>query len=104
LTTVLYRIALARPPEVMVPILLASTMLGVLAYAVRWLIPGIIGHAVMDVFNFSYWWWSLLGHYHCGTIFETGIDLNLVVWAGTLVISLTLFGLVVRKLLALLAS
>jgi membrane protease YdiL (CAAX protease family) len=85
----------------MVPILLASVMLGLLAFAARSLIPGIIGHTVMDVFNFSFWWWSLIGHYDQSTIFESGIDVDFMLWSGTLVMSLTLFGLVVRKLLNL---
>ena len=85
----------------MLPILLASVMLGALAYASRSLIPGIIGHAVMDVFNFSYWWWQLIGTYDRGTVFETGLDLDFAFWSGTLAISLALFALVVRKLLAM---
>jgi membrane protease YdiL (CAAX protease family) len=81
-----------------VPGLFASVMLGVLAYASRSLIPSMIGHAVMDVFNFGYWWWQLLGTYNQRPISETGIDLNFLVWALTLVISLSLFVFVVRKL------
>ena len=80
------------------PAILASVMLGVLAYASRSLIPSMIGHAVMDVFNFGYWWWHLLGDYTRRPISETGIDLNFAAWAGTLVISLGLFVFVVRKL------
>jgi membrane protease YdiL (CAAX protease family) len=80
------------------PAILASIMLGVLAYASRSLIPSMIGHAVMDVFNFGYWWWHLLGDYNRRPISETGVDLNFAAWAGTLVISLGLFVLVVRKL------
>ncbi len=84
----------------MLPILLASLMLGALAYASRSLLPGIVGHAVMDVFNFSYWWWHLIGTYDKSTVFETGVDFDFVAWAGTLAVSLTLFVLAVLKLLA----
>jgi membrane protease YdiL (CAAX protease family) len=80
------------------PAILASVILCLLAYAARSLIPSMIGHAVMDVFNFGYWWWQLLGHYDQRPIFETGIDANFVAWAGTLAISLSLFPLVIRKL------
>jgi sodium transport system permease protein len=83
----------------MAPIVLAGLMLGALAYAASSLIPGMIGHAVMDVFNFAYWWWSLIGRYDRRPIFETGPDLDFVVWAGALVVSVALFLLVVRKLL-----
>jgi membrane protease YdiL (CAAX protease family) len=80
------------------PAVLASVILGVLAYASRSLIPSMIGHAVMDVFNFGYWWWQLLGHYDKRPIFETGIDADFVAWASALVMSLSVFPLVIRKL------
>ena len=38
-----------------------SSLLGILAYASGSLIPGIVGHAVMDIFNFSYWWSDVAG-------------------------------------------
>lgn len=85
----------------MLPILLAGAMLGVLAYAAQSLVPGIVGHAVMDVFNFAYWWWHLIGTYDKSTIFETGIDFDFAAWAATLAASLTLFVLAVLRLLAL---
>ena len=85
----------------MLPILLASAMLGALAYAARSLVPGIVGHAVMDVFNFAYWWWHLIGTYDKSTIFETGVDFHFAAWVATLAASLTLFVLAVLKLLAL---
>jgi membrane protease YdiL (CAAX protease family) len=80
------------------PAILASVLLGVLAYASRSLIPSMIGHAVMDVFNFGYWWWQLLGHYNKRPIFETGVDADFVAWASTFLISLGLFPLVARQL------
>jgi hypothetical protein len=51
-----------------------TEVLGLLAYSSQSLIPGMIGHAAMDVFNFSYWWWSLIGRYDRQPVFETGID------------------------------
>jgi len=84
----------------LVPLLLASVMLGALAYAAQSLIPGIIAHAVMDVFNFAYWWWHLWGHYDSRPITESGLDGKFLLAAGTLLISLTLFVLTVRKLAA----
>jgi membrane protease YdiL (CAAX protease family) len=85
----------------MAPILLAGILLGVLAFSSQSLIPGMIGHAVMDVFNFSYWWWSLIGRYDRQPVFETGVDGDFVLWAGTLAASLTLYLFVVRKLYAI---
>jgi membrane protease YdiL (CAAX protease family) len=80
----------------LVPIFLASVMLGLLAYVTQSLIPGIIGHAVMDVFNFAYWWWSLLGRYDRRPVFETGIDGDFLLWSLTLTVSLALFAMVLR--------
>ncbi len=80
------------------PAVMASVMLGALAYASRSLIPSMVGHAVMDVVNFGYWWWHLLGSYNQRPISETGVDLNFLGWASTLAVSLCLFLLVVRKL------
>jgi membrane protease YdiL (CAAX protease family) len=85
----------------MAPILLAGILLGLLAYSSQSLIPGMIGHAVMDVFNFSYWWWTLIGRYDRQPVFETGVDLDFVLWAATLAASLALYLLVVRKLYAI---
>jgi membrane protease YdiL (CAAX protease family) len=84
-----------------VPILFASAMLGALAYVTRSLLPGIVAHSVMDVFNFGYWWTSLWGHYDRQTIFITGIDGNFLAWAGILTISTALFVLVIHRLGAL---
>jgi hypothetical protein len=55
----------------------------------------------MDVFNFAYWWWSLIGRYDRRPVFETGVDWDFALWAGTLSASLTLYLLVVRKLHAI---
>jgi hypothetical protein len=55
---------------------------------------------VMDVFNFSYWWWQLTGTYDRRPIFETGVDADFIFWSGTLASSLFLFALIVRRLLA----
>ena len=101
LTTLVFMLAhlhQAWVTALFVPGVMASVMLGVLASASRSLIPGMIGHTVMDIFNFGYWWWQLLGPYNPRPVFETGIDLNFVVCVGTLAISLSLFILVIRKL------
>jgi len=81
-----------------VPGLLASILLGVLAYASRSLIPSMVGHAVMDVFNFGYWWWQLLGTYDRRPLSKTGMDLDFVAWSSTLAVSLALFSVVTKRL------
>jgi len=71
-------------------IFFASILLGILAYRTGSLIPGIIGHAILDVFDYSVWWTDLTGGFQKQTIFRTGADFHFVVW---LLIFLTaLFG------------
>jgi membrane protease YdiL (CAAX protease family) len=62
-------------------ILLASIMLGILAYRSGSLIPGIIGHSILDVFDYSFWWTHLLGKWQRLTLFETGIDIHFTIWS-----------------------
>ncbi len=75
-------------------------MLGVLAWASRTLIPGIVGHVVMDVCNFSYWWSDLAGKFERQPISETGVDTHFLISVGVLATSIALFTLLVRRLLA----
>jgi hypothetical protein len=77
-----------------------SVMLGVLAYASGSLIPGIIGHTVMDIPNFAYWWTDVAGTFDRRPMAETGIDSHFLVWALILVVSLALFCWSARKTLA----
>lgn len=74
-----------------------SSLLGILAYLSGSLIPGIVGHAVMDIFNFSYWWSDVAGRWEMRTIGETGIDSHFVIWALILVAAVTLFSCAVRR-------
>ena len=76
-----------------------SVMLGVLAYASGSLIPGMIGHTVMDLFNFSFWWSDVAGTFEKQTIAETGIDAHFVVWILILVASVATFVLAARRTL-----
>jgi len=71
-------------------IFFASVLLGILAWRTRSLLPGIIGHSILDVFDYSVWWTDLTGLFHQQTIFRTGMDLHFIVW--TLILLLGLFG------------
>ena len=77
-----------------------SALLGVLAYASGSLIPSMIGHAVMDVFNFSYWWSDVAGRWDMRTILETGIDLHFILWSLVLGASAASFLWATRKTMA----
>ena len=58
----------------------ASVLLGVLAYRSGSLIPGIIGHAILDIFDYACWWTTITGKIDRKTIFETGVDVHFVAW------------------------
>ena len=69
----------------------ASAFIGILAYRTGSLIPGIIAHFVLDIFNFSYWWSDLLGKFERQPISTTGIDQHFVFWIVVFLISIALF-------------
>jgi membrane protease YdiL (CAAX protease family) len=59
----------------MVPIVLgAGILLGLLAWSAESLIPGMIGHIVMDIGLFAYWWTGIAGEFTARPISETGVD------------------------------
>jgi membrane protease YdiL (CAAX protease family) len=61
----------------MVPIVfMAGLLLGLLAWAARSLVPVMIGHTLMDVGLFAYWWTGIAGQFSARTISETGVDLD----------------------------
>jgi membrane protease YdiL (CAAX protease family) len=61
----------------MVPIVfLAGILLGLLAWSAGSLVPGIIGHVLMDIGLFAYWWTGIAGDFTARPITETGIDVS----------------------------
>ena len=70
-------------------IFFASLLLGILAFKTGSLIPGIIGHSILDIFDYSIWWSDITGGFHKQTIFKSGIDLHFIVW--NLIFMLALF-------------
>jgi membrane protease YdiL (CAAX protease family) len=80
----------------MVPIVFgAGLLLGLLAWSSQSLIPAVIGHIVMDIGLFAYWWTGIAGEFTARPVSETGIDVPLVIACLTLVVSLlvTLFAI-----------
>ncbi len=61
-------------------IFFASVLLGILAYKSGSLLPGIIGHSILDVFDYSVWWTDLTGGFKKQTIFKTALDVHFIVW------------------------
>ena len=72
-------------------IFFASVLLGILAYKTGSLIPGIIGHSILDIFDYSIWWSNITGGFHKQTIFKTGIDLHFIVWVMVFILALFVF-------------
>ena len=72
-------------------IFFASVLLGILAYKTGSLIPGIVGHSILDIFDYSVWWSNITGGFHMQTIFKTGIDLHFIVWNLVFIFALFVF-------------
>jgi membrane protease YdiL (CAAX protease family) len=73
----------------MVPIVFgAGVLLGLLAWSSGSLIPGMIGHVLMDIGLFSYWWTGIAGDFAPLPISETGVDRFFVVTCAMLAASL----------------
>ena len=72
-------------------IFFASVLLGILAYKTGSLIPGIIGHSFLDIFDYSVWWSDITGGFHKQTIFKTGIDIHFIVWCLVFLLALFVF-------------
>jgi membrane protease YdiL (CAAX protease family) len=90
----------AWAPPILLHIFAMSVMLGVLAYASGSLIPGIVGHTVMDIPNFAFWWTDAAGTFDKRPIAETGVDAHLIVWALIFVASVLSFCRAARQTLA----
>jgi membrane protease YdiL (CAAX protease family) len=83
----------------MVPIIFgAGILLGLLAWSAGSLIPGMVGHVVMDVGLFAYWWTGIAGEFTARPITETGIDFSFVVSSVIFVVALVLVLVAILKL------
>ena len=59
----------------MIPLVFfAGVLYGLLAWASGSLIPGMVGHTIMDIGLFGYWWTGLAGTFSARTIAVTGVD------------------------------
>jgi membrane protease YdiL (CAAX protease family) len=77
----------------------AGVMYGALAWASRSLVFGMIGHTIMDIGLFAYWWTQILGTFSQRPISETGMDQAFYVECGALgaAVLITLIALVQLK-------
>ena len=73
----------------MVPIVFgAGVMLGLLAWASRSLVFCMIGHTIMDIGLFAYWWTQIAGTFSQRPLSETGMDRAFQVECGVFVATL----------------
>lgn len=83
----------------MVPIVFgAGALLGLLAWSSRSLIPPMIGHIVMDVGLFAYWWTGIAGDFTARPIAETGIDQPFLIACAALATTLFMVLLAIQRL------
>jgi hypothetical protein len=69
----------------MVPIVfVAGVLYGTLAWASKSLVFGMIGHTIMDIGLFAYWWTQILGTFSQRPISQTGMDQMFTVECGAL--------------------
>jgi membrane protease YdiL (CAAX protease family) len=83
----------------MIPIVFgAGILLGLLAWSSQSLIPGMIGHTVMDIGLFAYWWTGVAGTFTARTLTETGVDRPFLIACATFAISLVIVLLAISRL------
>jgi membrane protease YdiL (CAAX protease family) len=83
----------------MIPIVFgAGILLGLLAWSARSLLPGIVGHIVMDIGLFAYWWTGIAGEFSARTISQTGMDRPFFIAFFTFVVSLGIVLFTIFKL------
>ena len=76
----------------------AGVLLGLIAWSSRSLIPSMIGHIVMDIGLFAYWWTGIAGDFTGRPITETGVDRLFLITCAVLATTLTTVLLAVSQL------
>jgi membrane protease YdiL (CAAX protease family) len=75
----------------MVPIVFgAAVLLGLLAWSSGSLIPGMIGHVLMDIGLFAYWWTGIAGDFTARPVTETGLDQPFLIGCAVFAVSLSI--------------
>lgn len=83
----------------MVPIIFgAGVLLGLLAWSSGSLIPAMIGHVLMDIGLFAYWWTGVAGDFTARPISDTGVDRGFLIACGAFAISLFVVLAAISKL------
>ena len=75
----------------MIPIVFgAGVLLGLLAWSSGSLIPSMLGHVLMDIGLFAYWWTGIAGNFSARPITETGVDRSFLITCIVVVATLTI--------------
>jgi membrane protease YdiL (CAAX protease family) len=83
----------------MVPIVFgAGVLLGLVAWSCGSLIPCMIGHTLMDIGLFAYWWTGIAGDFTAQPITHTGVDRGFLIACAAFMISLGMVLLAIFKL------
>jgi membrane protease YdiL (CAAX protease family) len=83
----------------MVPVIFgAGILLGLLARSSQSLIPCMIGHTIMDVGLFAFWWTGIAGEFTLRPIGETGVDRPFVIACVLACTMLAITLLAIRRL------
>ena len=83
----------------MIPIVFgAGVLLGLLAWSSQSLIPGMIGHIVMDIGLLAYWWTGIAGGSSTQTITQAGVDGPFLLGSAAFVLSLGIVLLAIGRL------
>jgi membrane protease YdiL (CAAX protease family) len=72
-------------------IFFASILLGLIAWRTNSLLPGIIGHSILDIFDYSIWWTDLTGGFTRRPISITGVDTHFIVFVLLFTAALAFF-------------
>jgi membrane protease YdiL (CAAX protease family) len=88
----------------MIPIVLgAGVLLGLLAWSSGSLIPCMIGHTIMDVGLFAFWWSGIAGDFAEQPLAQTGLDQPFLIAFAVFVTSLLIVLLAISRLRRMIA-
>jgi membrane protease YdiL (CAAX protease family) len=83
----------------LVPVIFgAGVLLGLLAWSSQSLIPGMLGHILMDIGLFAYWWTGIAGDFTARPISENGVDQAFLIASAALAISLFMVLIAISRL------
>jgi hypothetical protein len=83
----------------LIHIFLISALFGILAWSSGSLIPGILGHFIMDIFNFTFWWSDLYRQFDRQPLGITGLDPAFLIWLAVFIASVLGFVYLTKRIL-----